>query len=197
MLQDTIKASDKRTKWHSKRPDGVPDIIDDQLIEPGRPSAHVTNQLTTLELFSSSMSDNLIHIIVLNSNVKINDLRSSFGDRNRQKSTYKDSNLVEMKCFIGVLIMSGIRKDNHLRAKEMFSSVYGCSFYKSLFSQKRFEFLIRAIRFDEAVSREQRILTDHFCLIRDLWESVIGNCTAYWIAGPVVTVDEQLQGFRG
>ena len=198
LLQESIKSADSRTIWHSKKPDDAPDrVIDQQLIGPGRPSEHVADCHTPLDLFSSLLSDDLISdCIVDNTNVKINDLRSTIGPENRGKFTYSDTNLVEMKCFIGVLVMSGIRKDNHLRAKEMFSSVYGCSFYKSLFSQKRFEFLIRAIRFDNAGTREQRKVGDNFCLIRELWESVIVNCTTSWIPGPVLTVDEQLQSCR-
>ena len=134
LLQDTILASDKVTTWHSKCPDGVPEIVDDRLVEPGCPSARVALQSTPLDLFNSFISEDMITGIVTCTNVKIGQLRDTLGPLNRKKSSYKDTSLLEMRCFIGVLIMSGSRKDNHLRAREMFSSVYGCGFYKSLFS---------------------------------------------------------------
>ena len=79
----------------------------------------------------------------------------------------------------------------------MFNRKYGCTLYSSLFSKKRFEFLIRAIRFDNREDRQQLLLTDRFAHIRVLWDKVISNCIANWVPGPIVTVDEQLAGFRG
>ena len=38
---------------------------------------------------------------------------------------------------------------------------------------------------------------DRFGLIRELWDAVIENCKKNWISGPVLTVDEQLEGLRG
>ena len=93
-----------------------------------------------------------------------------------------------------MLIMSGSRMDNHLRTFDVFSTRYGCNFYRSIFSAKRFEFLIRAIRFDDAASRDDRI-DNRFGLTRELWDAVFENCKKNWIAGPVLTVDEQLEEF--
>ena len=38
---------------------------------------------------------------------------------------------------------------------------------------------------------------DKFTHIRDLFNQVIQNCRDNWVAGPVVTIDKQLVGFRG
>ena len=65
------------------------------------------------------------------------------GDANRHKATYSDTNVTELKALIGCHIMAGVRDDNGLNTEQMFSNIYGCMFYKTLFSQKRFEFLIR------------------------------------------------------
>ena len=79
----------------------------------------------------------------------------------------------------------------------MFSSLYGCMFYRVLFSKARFEFLLRAIRFDDQATRQARLRTDKFCDIRELCDSVMVNCRNNWEAGQFVTVDEQLVPFRG
>ena len=96
-----------------------------------------------LELFTSFMDDEMLETIVNYSNEKIEQLCMPIGDANRHKATYSNTNLTELKALIGCLIMAGVRKDNMLQTDQMFSNIYGCMFYKTLFSQKRFEFLIR------------------------------------------------------
>ena len=76
----------------------------------------------------------------------------------------------------------------------MFDVQYGAIFYRSLFSHKRFEWLMRTLRFD---NREERDTEDRFAPIRDIWDMFISNCRRLYTAGPVVTVDEMLAPFRG
>ncbi|CAL4241661.1 unnamed protein product, partial [Meganyctiphanes norvegica] len=128
---------------------------------------------------------------------KADEMGQNIGAANREKSTFSDTNLTEMKCFIGCHIMAGIRKDSHLNTHQMWSDTYGGFFYKSLFSQKRFEFLTRALRFDDQATRRDRMRSDRFAHVRDLWDAVIANCKANYKAGAIVTVDEQLLAFRG
>ena len=196
-LNKPILSKDTHTTWMSTRPDGVPDIIDAQLIDAGGPTPEVAALDSPLAIFSNFLPDEQIEEICSHTNVKMSELRSNFGEYNRHKFTYSNVNLEEMKAFIGCLIMSGIRKDNHLRAGAMFSPVYGCAFYRSLFSQRRFEFLIRAIRFDDQDTRLVRLPDDPFTHIRVLWSAFMQNCIQSYKAGPVVTVDEQLLAFRG
>ena len=122
--------------WQSKRLEGTRDLIDDLLIQPGCPSDHVDG-LAPLDLFGSFIPDLLIlDHIVTHTNVKIGELRSTIGKTNRSKSTYKDTSLKEMKCFIGFLVMTGAWKDCTLKTEEIFSPFYGCEFYKCLFSKE-------------------------------------------------------------
>ena len=96
-----------------------------------------------------------------------------------------------------ICIFSGIRDDNHLNPQQMWDRAYGCQFYRCLFSEKRFENLLRAMRFDVAATRRHRLQYDRFAHIRVVWDIIIANCRKNYNAGPVVTVDEQLIGFRG
>ena len=95
---------------------------------------------------------------------------------------------------MGCLIMSGVRHDGHLSLDMMFDVKFGILFYRSLFSHKRFEWLIRTLRFD---SRGQRDPNDRFAAFRTVWDSFIANCRHLYVAGPVLTVDEMLAPFRG
>ena len=107
---------------------------------------------------------------------------------------FQDTNLTEIRALVGVLIMSGVRKDGHLGLQMMFEVRFGAIFYRSLFSHKRFEWLMRTLRFD---NRDERDDTDRFAPIRDIWDRFIANCGRLYNVGPVVTVDEMLAPLRG
>ena len=136
-------AKDKRTEWHAVPPAEAEDIVQAPNIPLGRPSDRVAALMDPLELFTSFMDDEMLGNIVSFTNDKISQLRMQIGEANRKKATYSDTNVTELKALIACLIMSGVRDDNGLNTEQMFSNIYGCMFYKTLFSQKRFEFLIR------------------------------------------------------
>ena len=64
-------------------------------------------------------------------------------------------------------------------------------------SMKRFEVILRAIRFDDYTTRPQRQATNRFAHISDLWDDVLKKCGENWVPGGVLTVDEQFCKFRG
>ena len=133
----------------------------------GRPADHVKN-LPSEGLFSSFMSDAVIdEHIVIPTNRKIEVERLPIGE-STGKSIYKNTTLLEIKCLIGFLVMSGSRKDCSFNTDEIFNPTYGCQFYNYLFSQKIFEFLIRCMRFDDATTWDQRSNNDRFFLFREL-----------------------------
>merc|ERR1711895_220941 len=81
---------------------------------------------------------------------------SGMSDATRARSMFSDTNLTEIKALIGVLIMTGVRHDGHLNLKMMFDVQFGALFYRSLFSLKRFEWLLRTLRFDHREERDSQ-----------------------------------------
>ena len=128
-----------------------------------------------MALFRFFMTDVMLEDIVKCTNFKITQLRNQIGEDNRNISTYSNIDLIEIRCLIGLLIMAGTKKDNHVRTLDMFSTWSASDFYRSLFFQKRFEFLIRSLRFDDPEMREERIRYNKFSLIRDLWDATTDN----------------------
>ena len=116
----------------------------------------------------------------------------SEGTRNRP--VYQNTNPTELRAFLGVLIMTGVRHDGHLNLKMMFDVQFGALFYRSIFSLKRFEWLLRTLRFD---NRDHRNPNDRFSPIREIFDMFINNCKKLYVPGPIVTVDEMLAPFRG
>ena len=193
-LQPVVVGEPAFTWQREKRPD-TPSIRRTD-IPPGAPSIEVRADLDDiLELFFKFMPRSQFDSITIFTNSKIAELRASIGPRNRNSSTFEDTNPMELQAYVACLIFSGDRKDNHLRVQDLFDSNFGLTFYSSLFTKKRFEFLNRCIRFDDQQQRDNS--TDKFIHIRELWETVLQNCNKNYIPGPILTVDEQLQAFRG
>ena len=197
LLNQTMLGCDKETIWHNAKVQDSPDIVQvEHPIPMGRPAQHVKD-LSPVDLFSSFLPDNVIQDDIVNhTNRKIAELRVSIGQNNIQSASYKDTNLVEIKAVLGCLLLSGVLRDNTASTNTMFSSVFGTPFYRCVISQRRFDFLLRCMRFDQHATRNQR-KSDRFYLIRVLWDKVIEKCQENWVAGPIVTVDEQLISFRG
>ena len=190
----TYKAKDK-TVWHSQPNPEVPPIFRTDQIQPGAPTSHTLLANTPEEIFSLFLSDPMLADVCMHTCTKIVDLRIKY--KRQDNPTFKDLTLMELKALIGILILSGARKDNHLNTDEMFSAQLGCPFYRCVMSERRFNFLIRALRFDDSATRNERKKKDVFAPMRKLWDNVINQCRCNYSPGPHVTVDEQLLSFRG
>ena len=73
----------------------------------------------------------------------------------------------EIRALIGLLIFSGAHKYNKLSTEEMFSSTES-PLYRAIMSERRFQFLLRCLRFDDLNTRLQRKHTDQFASIRNI-----------------------------
>lgn len=64
-------------------------------------------------------------------------------------------------------------------------------------SLQRFRFLLRHLRFDDKVTRDERKKLDKLCPIRDLFDTFNSNCQKHYSMSEYVTIDEKLEAFRG
>ena len=62
---------------------------------------------------------------------------------------------------------------------------------------RSFRFLLKCIRFDDVMSRQQRRKNDKLAAIRDLMDTFNENCKKNYCVGEFVTLDEMLLSFRG
>ena len=144
------------------------------------------------------MEDEIFNIVERHTNIRIQLVRDTkIGPANRNTFTYSNTNVTELKCLVGCLVMTGVRKDGHLSLDQMFSTRFGANFYRATFSQKRFQFLLRCLRFDDQLMRQNNVLDDKFTHIREIFDKLITNCQNLYTAGPVLTVDEMLAAFYG
>ncbi|CAH1971829.1 unnamed protein product [Acanthoscelides obtectus] len=65
-----------------------------------------------------------------------------------------ETDVEEILALIGLLYMTGCRKDNHLTTAEMWSK-HGPEVYRCVMSETRFRFLISCLRFDDKTMRDR------------------------------------------
>ena len=134
-------------------------------------------------LFLSFLTEAIIAELVLHTNERISEERYLIGDNNRDKATYSDTSVNEIKAMIGTLLVAGARNDSHTSSMHMFENLFAVSFYRLLFSEKRWSFLLRCLRMDDADARNGE---DKFEYIRSLWEMLMVNCRNNWEAGNIL-----------
>ena len=59
-------------------------------------------------------------------------------------------------------------------------------------SRNKFAEILRLIRFDKKNERSQRLQTDKFALVSEVWNKFIENSQMCYKPGAAITVDEQL-----
>lgn len=147
-----------------------------------------------LEVWKLFFTDNMIEEITFNTNIYIDTIKDNYNiDRH-----CKPTNSVELRAVIGLLYMLGVMKMSHLNLEDVWSrDSLGIEFFPLVMPLYRFKFLLRALRFDNIHTREDRKLIDRLAPIRDIFEEFVENCQKHYNVSPFVTVDEMLEAFRG
>lgn len=194
--EDTMKGTDHpKTIWHKEPNPALPALIECYLVD-GHPNILTTATATTpADYLGLYFDDTMYAKICVHTNEKIDILRAKYSNVDAYALRHVD--IMEMKALIGILIMTGVKRDNHLRTSEMWDKVEGCPLYRCTMPERRFAFLIRCLRLDDAATRLERVKDDRLAPIRALWEALVVHCKEHYTPGPHLTVDEQLMAFRG
>lgn len=154
---------------------------------PRDAAKHITTELEAWKLF---FGPDIIGIIVLCTNMEIQRQKENYVDN---CGFVNDTDADEILALIGLLYISGCRKDNHMTTVEMWSK-FAPEVYRCILSETRFRFLVSCLRFDDKSVRNR---ADKFSPMRNIWDIFISNCTKYYVPHNYCTIDEQLLGFRG
>uniref|UniRef100_A0A1B6C4A1 PiggyBac transposable element-derived protein domain-containing protein n=1 Tax=Clastoptera arizonana TaxID=38151 RepID=A0A1B6C4A1_9HEMI len=151
---------------------------------------------TELECFFQIFTSTIIDIIVDCTNVYIQMKRNMRPDsRDRD---WRPTNRAEILAYLGALYLMSVKWGNRTNLSEFFTSDgTGLTILRANFSETRFRFLGRSIRFDNINTRTQRIETDKLAPIRELLTVFVRNCQNSYTLGKFVTVDEMLVPFKG
>lgn len=159
------------------------------------PTRHCTNIKDPLQCFQMFITPEIVEEIVQWTNIEIANRQSILlvtTDEAQRKATTSN----EMSALIGLLVLTAVKKDQHLSADELFDRSYGGTTYISIMTKARFKFLMSCLRFDDKSARLQ-IVEDKFAPIRKIWEMFIQKCRENYTPGEYLTIDEQLLAFRG
>lgn len=149
---------------------------------------------TPLESWKLLMSDEMMKDLVNCTNIYI----ASISDRFSRERDAKSTTEAEMKAFIGLLYICGVHKSSHVNITDLWATDgTGIEIFRTTMSSKRFLFLLRCIRFDDIRDRQSRRDIDKLAPIREFFEKFVDNCQKCYNVGEYVTIDEQLQPFRG
>ncbi|KAL7859575.1 hypothetical protein SRHO_G00147220 [Serrasalmus rhombeus] len=97
----------------------------------------------------------------------------------------------ELMAFIAVLFLRATLCPVGAQI-ECWSEKYAVPAIKETMSRDRYKEIMRYLRFDDKGTRAERVKTDRFAAISDIWQRFIKNCNLCYTPGQHITVDEQL-----
>ena len=149
---------------------------------------------TPYEFWKLFVTPEMLELLVEKTNLLIRDKRESY----TQKSKARDTDKVEMKVFLGLLLLAGTYHSNRRNLDDLWKTdATGIDVFWLKMSLHRFRFLLCCIRFDDKATRASRKLFDKLAPIRDLFETFVQNCLRNYSPSEFVTIDEMLVAFTG
>ncbi|XP_053945946.1 piggyBac transposable element-derived protein 4-like [Anastrepha ludens] len=159
------------------------------------PTRQCKNIIDPIDCFKLFITGDIVDEVVKWTNVEINQ-RQSILLANTDQTQRRNTNANEIYAVMGILVLTAVKKDQHLSVEELFDRCYSGSIYASVLTKARFQFLMSCLRFDDKSLRLQ-LVGDEFAPIRKIWEIFVKKCRENYSPGPYLTVDEQLLAFRG
>ncbi|XP_067633731.1 piggyBac transposable element-derived protein 4-like [Eurosta solidaginis] len=140
------------------------------------------------------MTDQILEEIVKWTNSEITIRKENY---EQAKFSQSETSKFEIRALIGILVLTAALKDNHLTLNELFNIEYSGTRYISCMSKERCDFLLRCLRFDDKILRQQNQTEDPFIPIRNIWELLMAQCRQNYMPGTNITINEQLLAFCG
>ncbi|KAK7099729.1 piggyBac transposable element-derived protein 4-like isoform X2 [Littorina saxatilis] len=146
------------------------------------------NVNTPNDAFSLFITDKIVSDVVEFTNIE---------GRRVLKEAWDPVDREECQAVIGILLFLGARKQNMVSTEKIWDSVKGSGMVRACMSRRRFQNFMTYMRFDDKSTRSARREKDQFAPFRDMWTDFMKALSSHYIAGPLLTVDEQLVPFRG
>lgn len=188
--------------WFSNKPPSNVRTPSRNIVRTGLPGIRgparaLGNSPSKFEVWKLLFDDSIMDTILVNTNKKIQSVRSKLGDKTNM-SNYRDTNIEEINALLGLLLVSSILKSNDETLESVFSKdLYSRPIFSATMSIKRYKVLISCIRFDDMETRAQRRLQDKAAPISEIFAKFIRNCQNVYCVSSEVTIDEMLIPFRG
>lgn len=192
---DVFIGKDNCTRWKKEkfRTNGrtpARNIIS-HLPGPRGAAKDVTTPINSLDIF---IDKNMIEKIVTYTNVYVEKVSKNF----LRERDAKKTSVTEIRALMGLLYLCGLHKSSHLNVRDLWATDgTGIGVFHTTMSYKRFLFLLRCLRFDNVLNREERRRYNKLAPVRDIFTTFITKCEESYCVGEYVTIDEKLAAFRG
>lgn len=197
-----------RTKWSkiapTRRKTKAQNIIK---VLPGLKGPACQNQPSTaLEAWKYIITDSMISKIVTHTNSKIRTMQSKykkFKKRHNSRSTFApvfidETNKTEIEALFGLLYLLGSFKSGHEDLRSLWATDgTGRYIFRCTMSLARFSFLLCCLRFDDEVTRIERLKENKLAAISEIYNDFVQNSKNCYSPGEFLTIDEMLVPFRG
>lgn len=137
---------DKRTEWNKKTPRQFVHTRSFNIITrlPGHRRA-ISGERDPLQIWRHFFNDTIIDVYVKYTNQYIETVKHK---------NMPETNPFEIKYLIGLILLAGVQKSNHLNIEELFRTDGGSvEIFRLSMSNQRFQFLLRVLRFDDSTTR--------------------------------------------
>ena len=110
-----------------------------------------------------------------------------------------DLSVTELEAFIGLLILAGVQRCKNQALRELWDEQWGFPVFRTTMSYNRFIDILRALRFDDQSTRQERVAAsgNQGAAVHEMLQIFSANCRSSYRCGPSVTIDEQLVTFHG
>lgn len=89
----------------------------------------------------------------------------------KKSAHYELTNNLELKALLGLLYLAGVFRNNRRLVKDFWKTDgTGFEIFRVTMAQRRFEFLLTCLRFDNKENRAQKLEIDKLAPIRALFE---------------------------
>lgn len=140
-----------------------------------------------MDSFLSIFDAKIVDVIVKFTNIQAS----------KSQTNWKPVDEVEIRAFIGLLIIAGVDRSSKKNYEEIYDSLHGMPIFKATMSKHRFKHIMQFMRFDDKNTRSVRRQKDKLAPIRDVFDLIIKNLIRLYSPGSNLTLDEQLIPFHG
>lgn len=186
---------DKKTRWkkHVKAPRAVRTRAQNIVTQLPGVKGVARQRKEPLEIWSLFFTADLLELIVENTNKYI--ISKAYNPSYR---TARNTDVTEIKALLGLLYISAANKSNNQNASDLFrANGLSMEIYRLTMSLERFRFLLRNLRFDDKITREDRRTVDKLAAIREFFDKFTAELPKHYSMSHFTTIDEMLLGFRG
>lgn len=147
-------------------------------------AAHISSLKSAFDLF---ITGEMVELLCKHTNLH--------GKQKCEK--WVDVDEVEMRAYIGILILAGVHRSRHEVTRGMWDEKTGRAIFRATMPLSRYSQINANIRFHDKLARPGRYRGDSLAGFHTLWEMWVARLPLMFNPGVDVCVGEQLVAFKG